>query len=194
MILDLESQKKRFKDHVATFTDYGDVKILDFKKPGSNEYRIRFLFEEDYYRLHISGDLGELTATNYCNMCFDEFVDYIHNEGYFEEKIDCHSRPLYTYDRDLAKEQLRERYDDYELMDALEYCDDTEHVEYYLDEIFEDYDDESGIGGNAVEVLEKLDPDYWEWAYDLGKQSTGILGLYMLAFELAVKQLKERRM
>lgn len=27
--------------------DLGNIKILDFKKPNSTEYRIRFLFEED---------------------------------------------------------------------------------------------------------------------------------------------------
>jgi len=69
MLIDIEMQKEHFKNHVATFTDYGNIKILDFQEPGKSHYRIRFLFEEDYYRLHISGDLGELIATNYNNMC-----------------------------------------------------------------------------------------------------------------------------
>lgn len=30
--------KQKFKDHKATFTDYGNIKILDFKKPNSTEY------------------------------------------------------------------------------------------------------------------------------------------------------------
>ena len=70
-MIDLEIQKKYFENHVATFTDYGNIKILDFKNPNSNEYRIRFLFEQDYCRLHISGDLGELVAANYNNMTFE---------------------------------------------------------------------------------------------------------------------------
>lgn len=61
-MFDLERQKNNYKDHVATFTDYGNIKVLDFKKPGSSHYRIRFLFEEDYCRLHISGDLGKLIS------------------------------------------------------------------------------------------------------------------------------------
>ena len=68
-MMNIEKQKEHFKNHVATFTDYGNIKILDFQEPGKSHYRIRFLFEEDYYRLHISGDLGELIATNYINMC-----------------------------------------------------------------------------------------------------------------------------
>ena len=37
-MIDLEIQKKYFENHVATFTDYGNIKILDFKNPNSNEY------------------------------------------------------------------------------------------------------------------------------------------------------------
>ena len=46
--MNLEKQKENFKNHRAIFKDLGNIKILDFKKPNSTEYRIRFLFEEDY--------------------------------------------------------------------------------------------------------------------------------------------------
>ena len=104
--MNLEKQKENFKDHIATFTDYGNIKILDFKRPNSSEYRIRFLFEEDHCRLHISGDLGELIASNYYNMTYEKFSDFVNDVGYFEQKIYCHNRPIYTYDEDLAKEEL----------------------------------------------------------------------------------------
>lgn len=42
--MNLEKQKENFKNHRATFKDLGNIKILDFKKPNSTEYRIRFLF------------------------------------------------------------------------------------------------------------------------------------------------------
>lgn len=45
--MNLEKQKENFKNHRAIFKDLGNIKILDFKKPNSTEYRIRFLFEED---------------------------------------------------------------------------------------------------------------------------------------------------
>lgn len=92
-MINLEKEKKNFQNHVATFTDYENIKILDFKRPDSNEYRIRFLFEEDYCRLHISGDLGHLTASNYCNMRFGTFEEHFTgNVGYFNGKIDCMDR------------------------------------------------------------------------------------------------------
>ena len=97
-MIDLNKQKKHFKNHEAKFTDYGNIKILDFKNPRDSYYRIRFLFEEDYCKLHISGDLGELTATNFKNMTFEKFGDFVNNVGYFTSKIDCLSRDIFYYD------------------------------------------------------------------------------------------------
>ena len=196
--MDLQRQMKNFKNHIATFTDYGNIKILDFANPNSSHYRIRFLFEEDYCRLHISGDLGELIATNYNNMTFNKFADFINNTGYFEEKVDCHNRAFYCYDENVARQDLKERFEEYELLNlssdlyGYSWVDDDEKIlEYILDDILHDFSDITGIGGKGYEELSKFDSDYWEWAYDLGRKSTGILDLYMLAFRLAMEQLKE---
>lgn len=32
-MLNIEAQKERFKNHVASFQDLGNIKILDFKNP-----------------------------------------------------------------------------------------------------------------------------------------------------------------
>lgn len=194
--MDLEKQKEHFKDHVATLTDYGNIKILDFKNPNSSNYRIRFLFEEDYCRLHISGDLGELIATNYRNMCFDGFSDFVDNTGYFEEKIDCHSRRIYCYDEDLARKQLVERIREYDMLD---YCDlykweddEEERIENIIDDAMTDFSNETGIGSKGYDILSELDSDAWEWASDVGKEETGILELYMLAYKLAMEQIENQ--
>ena len=196
-MIDLEVQKNNFKNHKATFTDYGDIKILDFKEPASNKYRIRFLFEEDYFRLHISGDLGELIATNYNNMCWKYFLDhYTNNIGYFREKINCHNRAIYTYDEDYAKEDLKERIADYEweacIRTMYPYDDsDEEAIESFFDDVLEDFSDERGLSQSGYDKLSELDCDAWEYAGDIGKRPTGILDLYMLAFKLAVDALKK---
>lgn len=192
--MDLERQKEKFKNHVAKFTDYGNIKILDFKNPESSHYRIRFLFEEDYCRLHISGDLGELIATNYNNMTFDKFSDFVNNTGYFEEKINCHSRSIYMYDEDLAKGQLKEKIKEYEWLnytDKYDWEDDEEErINDIIDDILTDFSDNTGISSKGYDELSDLDCDCFEYAYDLGKKETGILELYMLAFKLAMEQLQ----
>ena len=111
--MDLELQKKMFADHVATLRDYGDIKIVDFQKPGSNYYRIRFIFEEDHDRVHISGDLGEPIAYNHAGLSFRRFIDYCYRHRvWFKAKVLCSSRPLQTYNQELAEKQLTEKLKD----------------------------------------------------------------------------------
>ena len=194
-MIDLEREKENFKGHKATLVDYGKIKMLDFKNPNSGHYRIRFLFEEDYCRLHISGDLGELTATNYKNMTYEYFLkDFANDVSYFEGKIDCHNRRLYVYDEKKAREQLLEiiKEDEYEeeLIDKF-YC---ETVDEALDEIFCDFNTDRGLSSEAYSKLSDVICDFWEIAGDLGKERTGILELYLLAFKLAVEDLKFEEM
>lgn len=196
-MINIEEQKKKFKNHVAKFTDYGNIKILDFQRPGSSEYRIRFLFQEDFCRLHISGDLGELTATNYRNMSYDHFgPDFCKNPCYFEEKIDCHERPLYTYDEDKARKDIKEMLGEYELSLPDRYYFGTENFieafEDFIDEVLEDFDDDKGISQEGYRVLSEVDDNAWEYASKIGRERTGIIELYLLAFTLAQEDLKRQ--
>lgn len=191
--MDLKKQKENFKNHIAKFTDYGNIKILDFKNPNSSEYRIRFLFEEDYCRLHISGDLGELIATNYSNMTYKKFSDFVNDVDYFKEKIDCNNRKLYVYDEDQAREELLEMAEKHDWLlfsDKYSYeDDDKERLSNIIDDILYDFDPDRGIGSKGYEELDDLECDAFEFAGDIGKQETGILDLYMLAFKLAKNSL-----
>lgn len=190
-MIDIEEQKLHFKNHIAKFTDYGNIKILDFKNPNSNEYRIRFLFEEDYYRLHITGDLGDLIASNYHNMCFDEFSDFLRDTGYFEGKIDCMSREIYYYDDDKAREDLLKLVEELKIekweFEDEEYTDLNEWISYVL----ESFSDINGIEEKGFEAFAKVIPDAFNEVSEIGKEKSGILELYMLAFELAMEQIKQ---
>ena len=194
MLLDMEIQKEQFKDHIATFTDYGNIKILDFKNPNSINYRIRFLFEEDWFRLHISGDLGELTAVNFDNMRYETFGDFVRNPGYFEEKICCMSRDRYEYDIDKAKKDLLEQLDWYDWEEENKYSSWSieERRDYEIDCILEDFYTRTGLGSKAYDRLSEIDPDCYEWIEYIGREDVGMIELYLLAFELAQKQLKEK--
>lgn len=182
-MIDLERQRENFKNHIAKFTDYGNIKILDFKAPDTSHYRIRFLFEEDYCKLHISGDLGELIATNYNNMTYKGFKDFVHNTGYFEEKINCSSRKIYSYDENKAEQDLLELIE--------EYGSEEESINNVIDEILSDFNDDTGIGSKGYDIASEYISDFWESVGHIGREKTGILNLYMLAFELATKQLAD---
>lgn len=188
----LEKQKEKFKNHMAKFTDYGNIKILDYKNPKSCEYRIRFLFEEDYYRLHISGDLGELTATDYNNMYFEKFTDFLGDPDYFAEKIDCMERSRYVYDEEQARQDLAERIIEEDLEEQI--LRSWYDVNDYIDAALWDFDDRSGIGNKGKDEIDDIFQDSFEWIGEIGKEKTGIIELYLLAFELAMKDLKSRGM
>lgn len=195
-MIDLEKQKKNFKDHIAKFTDYGNIKILDFKNPKDSHYRIRFLFEEDWCRLHISGDLGELIATNYNNMVYEKFSDFVNDIGYFNGKIDCHNRPIYFYDEEQAKKDLLYWFEELDCKDSilLERYDegtDEEIIDAVMEDILTDFSEDTGIGSKGYDNLSEFIDDAWEIVRDIGKRETGILDLYMLAFKLAQEQLAE---
>jgi len=197
-MIDLKEIEKRFKNHVAKFTNYGNIKILDFKNPERNDYRIRFLFQEDFYRLHISGDLGELTASNYHNMNYEDFgPDFCKNPCYFEEKIDCHERPLYEYDEDKARKDIKEKLEEYELSLPDRYYFGTDNFleafEYFVDEVLEDFDDDKGISPEGYRVLSDVDDDAWEYVKEIGRERTGIIEVYLLAFRLAQEDLKRQK-
>lgn len=196
-MINLVRMEECFKNHVAKFTDYGSIKILDFQEPGRNQYRIRFLFQEDFYRLHISGDFGELTATNYRNMNYKDFgPDFGENPYYFEEKIDCHERPIYVYDEDKARKDIKELFGEDELILPSRYYiatdDDAEAFEDFIDEVLEDFDDDKGISPEGYRALSEVDDNAWEYASRIGKERTGIIELYLLAFRLAQEDLKRQ--
>lgn len=199
-MFNLEAQKKRFENHKATLADLGNIKILDFQVPNQNEYRIRFLFEEDYCRLHISGDLGELIAVNYYNMVFEKFRDFVGNPGYFAEKVVCSSRDIFFYNEDLARKQAHDliqakpsvRYAVKEYAEDMLGMDEEELYESeFLDKLFEDFDEDSGLGPCGKEIIEDCDLDIYDFL-ELGHDMTGILDLYLLAFDLAMKDLESQ--
>lgn len=196
--MNLELQKKEFADHVATLQDYGDIKVLDFQKPETNHYRIRFIFEEDHDRVHISGDLGELIAYNHAGLNFRDFIDYCYRHRvWFKSKVLCSSRPLQTYDRELAEKQLKEKLKDKQLFDeVLAYFGDLDYevvTAFFVGEVLVDFSGGGGIGEDGKWLLSSIDSTgFWpidEIGLDRGPD---IVDLYLLAFKLAYRQLQEK--
>ena len=189
-----------FENHIATFTDTGDIKIIDFKKPGSNENRIRFLFEEDYYKLHISGDLGHLTATNERNMTYEGFHQFVNNPGYFMEKVNCHDRPFFTYDLEKARKDIVQYINEHDLADYCieEYGNWNDYkgvvlknaaINAMADEILEDFDYETGVSREGWKKLEDMYPDSFEAVSHFGRIDTDIIEIYLYAFKIAKQHL-----
>ncbi len=200
--MNLELQKEMFADHIATLRDYGDIKIVDFQKPGSNYYRIRFMFEEDHDRVHISGDLGELIAYNHAGLNFRNFIDYCYRHRvWFKTKVLCSSRPLQTYNKELAEKQLTQKLKDKYLFNKVSTyfssCfGDLEHdvvTTLLVEDALVDFSDGGGIGEDGEKLLSNIDSTGF-WPIDeIGlEEGPDIVDLYLLAFKLAYRQLQEK--
>ena len=192
--MNLELQKEMFADHVATLRDYGDIKVLDFQKPESNYYRIRFIFEEDHDRVHISGDLGELIAYNHAGLNFRDFIDYCYRHRvWFKSKVLCSSRPLQTYDRELAEKHLTEELKDKQLFNKVStyfsaYFGDLDHeavTELLVETALVDFSNDGGIGEDGEKLLSSID-FYGTYRQQLGLNRSESLLLQFIVHEYAV--------
>lgn len=198
MDLNLELQKEMFADHVATLKDYGDIKVLDFQKPESNYYRIRFIFEVDHDRVHISGDLGELIAYNHAGMDFRRFIDYCYRHPvWFKSKVRCSSRPLNTYDRDLAEEQLLQKAKDNYTLDRIadyfDVCEPEDAVKPFIEKVLDGFSDTEGICEIGVRTLLNIDYSAFDPIDKIGlEEGPDVFDVYLLAFKLAYRQLQEK--
>lgn len=187
----LEGQRSCFRDHVAELTEFGDVKILNFQEPGCSNYHIRFIFDEASYTLTITGDLGYLVAWNPTNMKYDSFYQFSKSPSYFRGKIRCMDRAQWEFDEDAARKELEKLFADREYNEEDIIPTSTEEL---IDMILEDFSYSDGISTQGFEVLDDNACDAFEFGYDLGKESSGIIELYCMAYDLAVEQLEKKKL
>lgn len=196
--MDLELQKEMFADHVATLRDYGDIKIVDFQKPESNYYRIRFIFEDDHDRVHISGDLGELIAYSYAGLNFRNFIDWCRRDSiFFKLKVKCSSHPLYTYDRELAEKQLlqmtKDNYTLNRIADYFDVCEPEDAVEPFMEKVLDGFSDTEGICEIGERMLLNIDYSAFDPIDEIGlEEGPDVFDVYLMAFKLAYRQLQEK--
>ena len=196
--MDLELQKEMFADHIATLRDYGDIKIVDFQKPESNYYRIRFIFEDDHDRVHISGDLGELIAYSYAGLNFRNFIDWCRRDSiFFKLKVKCSSHPLYTYDRELAEKQLlqmtKDNYTLDRIADYFDVCEPEDAVEPFIEKVLDGFSDTDGICEIGERMLLNIDYSAFDPIDEIGlEEGPDVFDVYLMAFKLAYRQLQEK--
>ena len=89
-----------FKDHKATLTKHGDLEVLDWRKPGTSNYAVRYIF--DGYRMYVSGDIGEAVFNLTWKADINSFNGL--HIGYFVEKMAAGEKT--TWDSEAAEEAL----------------------------------------------------------------------------------------
>lgn len=187
---DVNYELEQLKDHVAKLMDYGNIKVLDFRNPESDEKYIRFLFEEDFYKVHISCYLGEISAICY-PMTFETFSDYSNDVEKFEKYIVSSSCNAFYYDELKAREDLKNIFK--ENLDAATklVCEGSyESLDDAIEDILLDFSSQRGLGDNGVGIIARYMHSIWEKFEEIGVKTTNIAEILLTAFNLATEQLK----
>ena len=183
-----------FKDHKAVLTKHGDLEVLEWKKPNSRVYAVRYVF--DGCHMYITGDIGEALF----NLTWKAEVNTFNgiSTHYFMEKMVAFSDDRYDFDCDSVKKSLREWHKQYiednhdmdedkilefhdnfnELLDSVDECSCKEHCVGMVNERHNDF-------------ISEIDPDYWEWIYNIGDEVPARIYGYIVGLQMAAEQLKE---
>lgn len=170
---------KAFAEHKAELKVSGNMQIVDWRKPGTGCYRVRYVFDQEGGRIYISGDLGEAVVQPTWPATFGATCGavcggtYIVNEHYFLEKVRA-SSDRYEYDREEAEKAVREK------------CPGIDEDD--LETVMSDFDDRWGLAHierTACNVLEGFDRDYWEWFTTAGQSVDGRIYLWLVGLKMA---------
>ncbi|MBR3223400.1 MAG: hypothetical protein IKF72_14370 [Kiritimatiellae bacterium] len=198
-IEDIEDKVKSFvnvfRDHKAELTQCGTLSALDWRRPGTGVYAVRFVFDSDRYNdaVYITGDFGQAVILPTCRarlremaIWFTSRTDKLNvNVGYFMEKM-ATSGDRYEWTRNDWIEDFKKHCEDYGLIPPEDFIDDVEGI---WSSSVEFYDDQPPrISEKARKDLEKMDPDYWEWVYDCGKRVDARVIAWLVALRLAYEQ------
>lgn len=184
-----------FKDHKAVLTKHGDLEVLDWRKPGTSNYAVRYVF--DGYRMYISGDIGE--AVFYLT-----WKAHIHsfnglNIGYFLEKMEAGEET--KWDSEAAEQSLLE-WKEERLQNPEDYFENkTEEAEFEIlvDNLIDAANDCNSteqwcwqyVHGEYEEEISRFDDDYWEWMYTIGNVTPYHTYGFLIGLQMASEQLKE---
>jgi hypothetical protein len=171
-----------FKDHKATLTKQGDLIVIDWRKPGTCTFAVRYVFDGRF--LYVTGDIGE-AVFKFSESGYLVSQDYALD--YFTEKMTASSRPGYSFDSELALKDLDERIQINNDEDSESYPDDA--VEQ-LKSIINDCSNVKEFQQRINELdLYKFGNEYYEWLPELGSTISGEVRAYLIGLKMAAMQL-----
>lgn len=176
-----------FKNHRATLTKHGDLKILDWRNPEKVFYYCRYVFDGN--RLYISGDMGDAVFCLTWKADIHSFND-IHQE-YFHEKLSAFSGPEYDFDENKAINRLKEEIKEHELRgqelglfnklieEIKGCCSTTDNWRYIVEENWKQ--------------ISSYNQDIEEWIFDIGNIVPRRIQGYLIGLKMASEQLKQKK-
>lgn len=188
---------RNFATHKATLIQNTDrYCIIDWRRAdGSINHYVNYIVDKKRGSLIVSGDLGDSIAIWYNHIEPADLKGYIHNDvGYYISKFRC-SSDKYVYDFEDIVENIKQQIDEDSLKEYLELSSDYDDENEFWEEI-EDAVSDSVYGDQFIpsesmrELLEEIDPDFWEWLSDCGKRVNPRVYLWAEGFYMACEQLR----
>lgn len=97
------------------------------------------------------------------------------------------------YDECYAREDLKKILEENDLLDeVLNSYSGSNKLESFYNDVFGDFSCDTGIGDYGIDVLSRFFNNLWDFVDNIGKRSTGILDLYILAFKMAKQQIENQ--
>ncbi|WP_438310869.1 hypothetical protein [Sporosarcina sp. FA9] len=183
-----------FKDHVATVTEHDGVTILDWRKPGTFMYALRYVMVGN--KLFISGDIGDAVYDLTWNATIESF-DTV-NLSYFTGKLSCNSREKYDFNNSLAQQEIKECFIDWcdvdDISDLEE--DDKELYDELISATMEWSSHEQFSSMGVWTAYNNTDCDWFESEVassiaDCGKELSNVFIAYLLGVQMANEQIKK---
>ncbi len=190
-----EIKESWFKNHEATLTRHGNLEVLSWENPKSSIYAVRYVFDGNH--TYITGDIGEAMF----NLTWRAEVNTFNNMSthYFMEKMRAFSDDRYDFNCDSTIEELKkwkERYlDDNCDMDDEQLIEINENFDKLFNSVNECSCKEHWVGmvnERHNEFISKIDPDYWEWIYNIGDEVPVRIYGYIVGLQMAAEQLKSK--
>ena len=181
-----------FKDHVATVVEHDGVTILDWRKPGTSMYAVKYVMVGN--KLFISGDIGDAVYDLTWSATMESFNDV--NLSYFTGKLSCSSRDRWNFNSEKACKELDEWLD--ERIHDLE--DDRKGIQVVLDihrdlqRAIREYDSESVYKHEVwrcYQEYDDTDAEEFEVISDFGRHLPNEFIAYLLGIQMANEQLKK---
>jgi hypothetical protein len=182
--LEQEIRKRWFADHVAELKDLGEIQVLNWKRPGTGIYRVRYVFDGNM--MYISGDLGAAVFRLTWKASVHSFDISLH---YFTEKLEAYCGDRWDFSSEKAVNRL------HEWANELKDCE-REYSQIDMEELFElarscsNVPEWAGIVNENNTFIGELDADYWEWFYSIGNEYPARLQSYLIGLQMASEQLR----
>ena len=168
-----------FKYHKAKIIQEEDIKVLEWRKPGSGYYGVTYIFNGFY--MFVSGDLGDAVFRFTEQARPERIANY--PLSYFEEKMTAYHEPAKDFNPDKAKKYLEEMKQENEELfpddtyeELLKLADSCHSVAGWVDRL--SYD-------GYMDTIS----DSWEWLPKIGNETPSRVKAYLIGLKMANEQL-----